>query len=220
MLAGWFLKRGWADAIFWDRYLYREKKLQASFNVDIVPTSTLMPPTQPFVTSRISGYVCRACLSQLRRSQRPQTPCLIRYATDSSSRAKPSKKKTEEPLIRYFEQTPDGARTETVDNSTKSAILNDVEEQIRLLEEEGGDQGDDLVDEDEPSPVELLSHIGKQYEVPESMRSAIDEMEAQMANASNLESFSEEERTSLRNRLLSFEGMRTPSNENVCVNYL
>jgi hypothetical protein len=190
-----------------------------SFNVDNVTTATLMPPTQPFVPSRISGYVCRACLSNLRRPQRPQTPWLIRYASNGPSRAKPSKK-TEEPPIKYFEQTPDGTRTEAVDNSTKAAILKDVEEQIQRIEEEGGDQGDDLVGEDEPSPVELLSHIGKQYDVPESMRSAMEEMEAQMANAANLESLSEEERASLRNRLLNFEGMRSGSSGNACVNSL
>lgn len=191
-----------------------------SFNVDNETTATLMPPTQPFVPSRISGYVCRACLSNLRRPQRPQTPWLIRYASNGPSRAKPSKKKAEEPPIRYFEQTPDGARTEADDNSTKAAILKDVAEQIQRMEEEGGDQGDDLVDEDEPSPVELLSHIGKQYDVPEGMRSAIEEMEAQMAHAENLESLSEEERASLRNRLLNFEGMRSSSSGNACVNPL
>jgi hypothetical protein len=98
--------------------------------------------------------------------------------------------------------------------------LKDVEEEIQRIEEEGGDQGDDLVGEDEPSPVELLSHIGKQYDVPESMRSAIEEMEAQMANAANLESLSEEERASLRKRLLNFEGMRSGSGGNACVNCL
>ena len=183
-----------------------EKKLEPSSALHQTSTLTLMPPAQPFVTTRIGGFVCRACLSQLRRPQRPRTPWLTRNATNGPPKAKRPKNKNEEPSVRYFNQTPDGVRTEAVDNLKEAAILKDVEERIGLLEEEE----DGLVDE-QPSPEDVLDHLKKQYTVPQDMLSAMNEMEAQMADMSSLENLSEEERANIRNRILNFgtEGMST-----------
>ena len=83
-------------------------------------------------------------------------------------------------------------------------MLKDVEEKIRLLEEDEG-----LFVEEVEKPENPLEDLREQFEMPKSMRSTIQEMEAQMENTSNLEHLSKEERTNIRNRLLNFgaEGM-------------
>lgn len=169
-------------------------------------TSTLMPPTHLLTTPKLGGFVCRTCLSRLRRPQRPQALWLIRNKTDGPRRQNHPQTKNKDPTFRYFDQTPDGTRKEAADDAKHAAILKDVEERIRLVGEEEDDL-DELVGENEPSPVELLRQVGKEYAVPESMVSAREEMETQMAEASNLETLSEEERSNLRNRLLNFDGM-------------
>lgn len=162
-----------------------------------------MPPAHAIATSSIRGFVCRSCLSQLRRPQQPRTPWLVRNATGGPSRRPKNKKQGAS--IRYFDQTPDGQRKEVVDDPEEIAMLKNVEEQIRLLEEE--DEGE-LVEEEE-GPSDPLVHVRKAFEVPDDMMSAVREMEAQMENMSNLKNLSEEERTNIRNRILKFgtEGM-------------
>jgi hypothetical protein len=171
-----------------------------------------MPPAQPFVTSIIRGFVCRTCRAQLRRPQRPPVPWLVRSVANGPSKGKARKGKSKEPPIRYFDQTPDGRRTEAADDPEAAAMLKDVEEQIRLLEEDEGN----VVEEDErlEDPLQALR---EQFEIPKSMMSTIQEMEAQMQNITNLENLSEEERASIRSRLLRFgtEGMRIISTWNV-----
>ena len=81
-------------------------------------------------------------------------------------------------------------------------MLKDVEERIGLLEEDESDVVDEEVEE--PSPEDVINHLKKQYTVPEDMISAINEMEAQMADMSNLENLSDEERANMRNRILNF----------------
>lgn len=83
-------------------------------------------------------------------------------------------------------------------------MLKDVEEKIRLLEED-----EDVFVEEVEKPENPLEDLREQFEMPKSMRSTIQEMEAQMENTSNLEHLSKEERTNIRNRLLNFgaEGM-------------
>lgn len=78
-------------------------------------------------------------------------------------------------------------------------MLKDVEEKIRLLEEDEG-----MFAEEVEKPENPLEDLREQFEMPKSMRSTIQEMEAQMEITSNLEHLSKEERTNIRNRLLNF----------------
>ena len=112
------------------------------------------------------------------------------------ARAPKNKKQTEEPSIRYFDQAPDGERREVVDDPKESAMLKDVEEQIRLLEDGEGQ----FVFDGEPS--DALNQALKEFGIPESMTSAMEEMNAQMENNLDLKDLSDEERASIRNRLL------------------
>lgn len=161
-------------------------------------TLTLMPPPQPYLTSRICGFVCRSCISQLRRPQPPRAQWLMRSVTNGPPRARvpKSKKQTEEPSVRYFDQAPDGERREVVDDPKESAMLKDVEEQIRLLEDGEGQ----FVFDGEPS--DALNQALKEFGIPESMTSAMEEMNDQMENNLDLKDLSDEERASIRNRLL------------------
>jgi hypothetical protein len=99
-----------------------------------------------------------------------------------------------------------------VDDPEEVAMLKDVEEQIRLLEEDEGK----FVNEEE-GLSDPLDHVRKEFELPDGMISAVEEMEAQMESMSNLENLSEEERTNIRNRLLNFgtEGMLILSTWNI-----
>jgi hypothetical protein len=168
-----------------------------------------MPPSQPFVTSRIRGFVCGSCLSQLRKPRRPRTPWLVRnVASGRPSRitAPKGKKKNADPIIRYFDQTPDGIRRELEEDTEEQAMLKDVEEQIRMFEEPH-------LEQEEFDPESLVQQGLKEYDISESMKASMEEIKAQMENVSDLENLSEEERTKLRSRLLNLdtEGMWLPS---------
>lgn len=88
------------------------------------------------------------------------------------------------------------------EDTEEADLLKAVEEQIRLLEE--GESVDEFLFEEE-APADPLDQARKDFQVPESMMSNVEEMKAQMENASQLENLSEEERANLRERLLSFE---------------
>ena len=192
-------------------------------------TSTLMPPPQPFFTSRISGFVCRSCLSQLRKSHRPRIPWLVRSSTSSGpSRKKAPKGKIESatPFIKYFEEDSEGRRREIRDeeHAENAAILESLEERMRIMEEAGEDFGEEIkeleeeyakygtislgdeqeggLEEGEFRPEDLLKQSLQDFELSQGMKASLEEMKSQMANASQLGSLSQEERMKLRERLL------------------
>ncbi|KAH6666637.1 hypothetical protein B0J14DRAFT_196294 [Halenospora varia] len=90
-----------------------------------------MPPPQPFLASRIGGFVCKSCLSKL-RNPRPQRGAWLSrsLASDQRPPSRPNRSKKSlassspqpEPdvTVRFFEQTKDGERKEILDKDEES----------------------------------------------------------------------------------------------------
>jgi hypothetical protein len=102
------------------------------------------------------------------------------------------------------------------DDPETLAMLKQVEDRIRMLEGrqddedlgEGpddylGEEFDDDLGEEHYDPAVLMEQAMKGYGLPDNITAAMEEMEAQMENADNLENMSEEERRELRNRILN-----------------
>jgi hypothetical protein len=102
------------------------------------------------------------------------------------------------------------------DDPEALAMLKQVEDRIRMLEGrqddedlgEGpddylGEELDDDLAEDHYDPAVLMEQAMKGYGLPDNITAAMEEMEAQMENADDLENMSEEQRTELRNRILN-----------------
>lgn len=121
---------------------------------------TLMPPLQPLLAGRIHGFICKSCLSKLRapRSQRP--PWLLRsVASDNGPpRTKSPKKRKDshnqhenegDPVIRIFDQFPDGVRKEVGREPGDEALLESLQSTIRDVKEEMGADGEEGEIDDE-----------------------------------------------------------------------
>jgi hypothetical protein len=88
-----------------------------------------MPPPRHFLAPRITGFICRSCLSRLEppRTQRP--PWLTRNATSKAGRPQRGNKpspKDEDKVVRYYDQTPDGERREVPEYGEEEAFLDSI----------------------------------------------------------------------------------------------
>jgi len=92
-------------------------------------TSTPMPPPRHLFAPRITGFICKSCLSRLELRNKRLAPWLIRNAT---SKASPSQRrnrpniKDEDIDVRYFDQTPDGDRREVPDYGEEEAFMDSI----------------------------------------------------------------------------------------------
>jgi hypothetical protein len=98
-----------------------------------------MPPSQSttILSSRLRGFVCRSCFLSLQKPQRPLPQWLSRTAHHGAKKARvpkhkgnkqiPSSKPSDpEPVIRHFEQTPDGRRVELPDKDPAAESLQET----------------------------------------------------------------------------------------------
>ncbi|KAE8447606.1 hypothetical protein EG329_010577 [Mollisiaceae sp. DMI_Dod_QoI] len=108
----------------------------------------LMPPPQHLLSNRLRGFVCKSCLSKLQAPQRQQISWTARrFASDDRPRRKKGVWDVPQGTIRYFEQTPDGVRTEIQDDED-DAFTESVRKQLKELENQTGRTIDDLDEED------------------------------------------------------------------------
>lgn len=195
-------------------------------------TSASMPPKPSFLSPSTSGYVCKSCLSKLRQNQcRPARPLwLARNIAHRASR-KPfqptihtkldDSQTTSEPVIRYWEQTPDGRRREK-SHDEDQALLGRLESTLKELEKdiEGSalhgpqDAGNDLAEyddpfleeEDEVGEPDMARELAKELGLPQEVQEQVQMIEAQLRrkrkNPNFLNNLSEEEKASLRAELL------------------
>lgn len=183
---------------------------------------TLMPPSQRLLSTRIRGFVCKSCLSKLHAPRRQQLPWAIRtFASDD----KPRKGVWDLPhgSVRYFEQTPDGARTEIKDEEDDE-YTESVRKRLRELQERTGKTVDDLDDqdlqellrgtladtqgedavrtlfEDDPSqdPAEVENILKEMAAHDQELQAGID-----LIKSYDLENLSDEDRVRLREAVLA-----------------
>lgn len=184
-----------------------------------------MPPPQHFLSNRLRGYVCKSCLSKLRAPWRQQLPWTLRtFATDD--RPKKGKGAWDLPhgTVRYFEQTPDGVRTEIKDNED-DAFTESLRKHLQILEERTGKGVNDLEEEDlqnllratlvdaqgEDALGELFGDPSLDPQAQAELKKALEAMTAQdeemksqieFINSFDLNNLSDQDRSRLREELL------------------
>lgn len=113
-----------------------------------------MPRPQSRLASNISGFVCKSCLAKLRSPQQTQwlsrgIANRTRHKGQEPREAKASQVVDSEPAFRFYEQTPDGRRTEIHDDGDflglrgRDPLAKKVEES--LFEIEDAEKGDPKV---------------------------------------------------------------------------
>ncbi|CZR50526.1 uncharacterized protein PAC_00399 [Phialocephala subalpina] len=103
-----------------------------------------MPPPQHLLSTRLRGFVCKSCLSKLRAPRGQRIPWTSRtFASDDRPRRKKGGLDLPHGTIRYFEQTPDGVRTEIKDGDDDGA-MDKLREKLKEIEERTGKTADDL----------------------------------------------------------------------------
>lgn len=183
-----------------------------------------MPPPQRLLSIRIRGFVCKSCLSKLQIPRRQQIPWIgRRFASDNRPRRPEGAYDLPNGTVRYFEQTPDGVRTE-IDDEEDAAFMESVRKQLKDIENETGRTMDDLEDEDlekilQNSSLGLeeedlddifedgsssLREASELEDALDSMASKNEEMQAQidLVESIDLDNISEKDRLKLRETLL------------------
>ncbi|KAH8602889.1 hypothetical protein B0O99DRAFT_735234 [Bisporella sp. PMI_857] len=104
-----------------------------------------MPSSQPLLTSRLRGYVCKSCSLRLQKPPRPQAPWLSRSIMSENGGRVPKLSKIQKSTptqslpsgstIKYFEQTPDGERRELDDDPDEEMLRQTVEATLRSYDE-------------------------------------------------------------------------------------
>ena len=130
-----------------------------------------------------------------------------------------------EPVIRYFEETPDGDRREIRDEDEEDAeevaeddaFIESLESTIRNLEERVGKRTSPLENsdfgkvevQDDSGGHEWRSHDGSDGDtLPENIDTKIDELQAhieRLKSVSQFQNLSEEVRLKIREELLNFD---------------
>jgi hypothetical protein len=180
-----------------------------------------MPPPQPLLATRIQGFVCRSYLSKLRESRtRRPTWRLQSIASDNGPRRikepkvkKKSHERSEngsEPVIRIFNQTADGVRTERGTEPGDEAILDSLQSTVQDVKEELGAKGEE-VDEEELQDRVIGRHMqsfvergGLEDALVEDLEARFEELDTEMEKKIknvDLESMSEEEKSKFREDL-------------------
>lgn len=92
--------------------------------------------------------MCKSCLSRLQAPLRRQLPWLTRsYSSDRKPKKKRGAWDIPHGTVRYFEQTPDGVRTEIKDDDDEAFTIQ-LREQLKKLEKELGKSWEDFEEKD------------------------------------------------------------------------
>ncbi|KAI9640811.1 hypothetical protein NHQ30_010651 [Ciborinia camelliae] len=176
-----------------------------------------MPPPATNLTSSIRGFVCRSCRIKLQNP--PRAPWLSRNFTTQKTPLKSidrrgtgpelaSKTETqqleqdEEPFYRYFDETPDGVRTEAQGDPEEDELLEGLQEAVREIKDDIGEVSaeelEELDEDDEPS-----LHM---EEWEDAMDAKIERLEAEVERLESITNkpgpMSEEDRQNIRNYFL------------------
>lgn len=178
-----------------------------------------MPPPHTNLTSGIRGFICKSCRVKLQIPQ--QAPWHLRHFTAqttplrskdregtgrgpslSSNTETQQFKQTEEPFYKYFDETPDGVRTETQDDPEEEELLAGLREAVRELEDDIGDvSAEELeeVDEDERPSLHM-------EEWEDAMDAKIERLQGEVTKLESITNkpgpISEEDRQDIRNYFL------------------
>lgn len=180
--------------------------------------SILMPPPPTNLTSGIRGFVCKSCRIKLQIP--PRTPWLSRNFTAqntplrsidrgggngpslTSKNGSQPLEQTEEPFYRYFDETPDGVRTEARGDPEEDELLEGLQEAVREIKEDIGEvSAEELeeVDEDEEPSLHM-------DEWEDEMDAKIERLQAEVEKLESITNkpgpISEEDRQSIRNYFL------------------
>ncbi|PQE20911.1 pentatricopeptide repeat protein [Rutstroemia sp. NJR-2017a BBW] len=118
-----------------------------------------MPPPHNLLTSSIRGFVCNSCRAKLQVPSR--APRLSRSFTAQSSLLQSGSRKhrqspqnsqsnqsptTEEelPVVRWFDETPDGVRTEVKEDPEEAELIEDLQHAVKRLKDDIGEDADDV----------------------------------------------------------------------------
>ncbi|QSZ35106.1 hypothetical protein DSL72_007970 [Monilinia vaccinii-corymbosi] len=128
-----------------------------------------MPPPPTNLTPSIRGFVCKSCriklqippraswLSRNFTAQKPLPRSIDRVRKGpppSKTKAQPLEQ-TEEPFYRYFDETPDGVRTEAKSDPEEDELLEGLQEAVREIKDDVGEVSaeelEELDEDEEPS---------------------------------------------------------------------
>lgn len=136
-----------------------KKKFGLEISADSNFSKTLMPPPQHLLSTRLRGFVCKSCLSKLRAPRGHQIPWTARtFASDDKPRRKGGWD-LPHGTVRYFEQTPDGVRTEIKDDDD-DVSMDRLREKLKEIEERTGKTADDLDAQDLDEILQEISPGG------------------------------------------------------------
>lgn len=121
-----------------------------------------MPPPQHLLSTRLRGFVCKSCLSKLRAPRGQQILWTARtFASDDRPRRKKGGLDLPHGTVRYFEQTPDGVRTEIKDDDDDLS-MDRIRDKLREIEEKTGKTADDLDAQDLDDILQEISPGGEE----------------------------------------------------------
>ncbi|KAG0650716.1 hypothetical protein D0Z07_2712 [Hyphodiscus hymeniophilus] len=175
-----------------------------------------MPPTQRLLAPGIQGFVCRSCLSKLRPS-RSQRPLWLSRSTASDNGPRKSRlfrakegsheqpRKDYESVVRVWDETSDGVRTERGTDPGEKALLETLESTIQDMRQEMSAKDEtEEIDEDELQDRVLGRHMQDMVQGDGMVDMVVEEMESLMTKLDpevdkrlekmDLENISEEER--------------------------
>lgn len=115
-----------------------------------------MPPPHKLLTSSIRGFVCNSCRAKLQIPLR--APPLSRNLTAQSSllqsegrkhKQSPPKSQADQsqtaqtaqeelPVVRWFDETPDGVRTEAKEDPEEAELIESLQDAVKHLKEDIG----------------------------------------------------------------------------------
>lgn len=194
-----------------------------------------MPPPQSFLTSRIRGFICRSCLSKLQVPQQQRIQWLSRNVTSDNgpSRRKGGSKQPvqEEAVVKYFDQTPDGNRTEIQEDPEEEAIIESLTSTIRDLENRTGQSLESLLEnpdglegilpEDPDGDIGIWSDASGEADPLEALTLQNKELEARirrLENVTSSKSLSLENGLKIRETLLKASADGVDSNFTMAIN--
>lgn len=176
-----------------------------------------MPPPPTNFTSSIRGFVCKSCRINLQTPSR--APWLSRNFTAQKTPLRsidrggkgslPSSKtetqqlqQTDEPFYKYYDETPDGVRTEAQADPEEDELLEGLQEAVREIKDDIGEvSAEELeeLDEDEEPSLHM-------EEWEDAMDAKIERLEAEVERLESITNkpgpMSEEDRENIRNYFL------------------
>ncbi|RDL36669.1 uncharacterized protein BP5553_06021 [Venustampulla echinocandica] len=173
-----------------------------------------MPP-QSFLAPRTRGFICRSCLSRLHVPQRQWPPWMVRNATNDNGRSRPGKSNRptppDQPVIRFFDETPDGDRREIFDDE-EEAFLESVGSEVDEMEQRRSrfldhtkDDPDGYIDEDMEDAIQGRIDEEEGMEDINAANEHLEDLIQRIKSLSDKEVVTEEDRLQIRELLYNIK---------------